>query len=268
MTFQTVLKAAEKFVMDNSPTILTSIGAAGTITTALVAGRGAYRVGMDASTQYHEELEARRSHGIEDLGHANLPTELLEPKHLIKTYWKEFIPAAIMGTASVTCIIMANRIGTRRTAAIAAAFKLSEELSEQYREKVAEALGKQKNEAVRADAAKEQMLKAPDSSMIVVAGSEVLFFDMWSGRWFKSEMETVRRAVNEINHQVNNHYFASLTEFYDKIGLGRTDISDQFGWNTDQLLEVTYDAVLMDDGRPAISIDYNKTPIRGYDRCQ
>lgn len=261
MTLKTILKATEKFAIDNSPGILTGLGVAGSVMTAVLTGRAAYRVGMDASTQYHET--------VNELGSdQDLPKELLEPRHLIKTYWKEFIPSAIAGTATITCIVMANQIGARRAAALTAAFKLSEELSEKYREKVVETVGKQKEELIRADAAKDQMVKAPDSSMIVVAGSEVLFFDMWSGRWFKSDMETVRKAVNDINYQVNNNYYASLTDFYNALGLPRTEFSDEFGWNTDQLLEVQFATVLMDDGRPAISIDYNRTPVRGYDRCQ
>lgn len=261
MTFRTILKASEKFVIDNSPGILTGLGVAGTITTAVLTGRAAFRVGMDASTQYHEALA--------DLGpDQDLPAELLEPKYLVRTYWKEFIPSGVASIATITSVIMANQIGSRRAAAIAAAFKLSEELSEKYREKVAETLTKHQDEKIRSDVAKEEMLKAPADGTIIIAGAEVLFFDMWSGRWFKNDMETVRKAVNDINHQVNNYMFASLTDFYEKIGLPKNEFSDEFGWNTDALLDVRYDAVLMDDGRPAISIDYNKTPIRGFDRCQ
>jgi len=257
MTFKTILRAVEKFVSDNSPGILTGLGIAGTITTAVLTGREAYLVGMDASTQYHEAVRENEP----------LPEHLLEIKHIVKTYWKEFIPAAVTGAATVTCIIAANHIGTRRTAAIAAAFKLSEQLTEEYKERVVKTLGVQKEEKMRSDLAGERMTRTGGGESIIIVGPEVVFYDELSGRFFKNEMENVRKAVNDINEKINNYFHASLTDFYESIGLTRTQFSDEVGWNTDELLAVTYSATLY-DGRPAISMSFNHTPIRGYDRCQ
>jgi len=258
VTLKMILQATEKFITDNSPGILTGLGVAGTVTTAVLAGRTAFQVGMDASTQYHEAVVENEP----------LPEHLLETKHLIKTYWKEFVPAAIVGSTTLTAIIMANRIGSRRAAAIAAAFKLSENLSEEYRERVVKTLGLKSEEKMRSDLAAEKMARTPGSDLILVAGSEVIFFDDFSGRYFTNNMEAVRKAVNDINYKVNNYYCASLSDFYELIGLDKTNASDEIGWNSDELLEVTYNAVMLRDGRPAIAIYYKKTPIRGYDRCQ
>jgi hypothetical protein len=246
---KTVLKAAEKFVTDNSPGILTGLGVAGTVTTAVLTGKAAY----SAALKIADERDA-------------FP---YEPsfKQKSEMVWKEFIPPAIAGVATITCIIAANQIGSRRAAAIAAAFKLSEQLSEEYKERVVKTLGLQKEEKMRSELAGEKIAQVPGAGMIVVAGSEVLFYDELSGRVFKGELEAVRKAVNEVNYKINNYYSASLTDFYEMIGLTRTEFSDEVGWNTDELLEVTYTATLF-EGKPAISISYNRTPIRGYDRCQ
>lgn len=259
MTLKTILKAAEKFVTDNSPGILTGLGIAGTATAAFLTGRAAYLVGMDASTQYHEAVKENEP----------LPEHLLEPKYIVKTYWKEFIPPTIVGTATITCIIAANHIGTRRTAAIAAAFKLSEQLTEEYKERVVKTLGAQKEEKMRSELASDRMVRTGGAETIIISGSEVLFYDEMSGRFFKSEMEKIRKAANDVNYKVNNYYCASLSDFYDLIGLGKTSFSDEVGWNTDELLEVKFAAtILPDDGRPAIAMSFNNVPIRGYDRCQ
>lgn len=259
MTLKTILKAAEKFVTDNSPGILTGLGVAGTITTAILTGRAAFRVGMDSSTQYHEALREGEP----------LPEHLLDKKYLVKTYWQEFIPPAIAGTASITCIIAANHIGTRRTAAIAAAFKLSEQLTEEYKDRVVKTLGAQKEEKMRSELAADRMSRTGGGETIIISGSEVLFYDEMSGRFFKGEMEKIRKAVNDVNYKVNNYYCASLSDFYDQIGLTKTSFSDEVGWNTDELLDVKFAAtILPDDGRPAIAMSFNNVPIRGYDRCQ
>lgn len=249
MTFKEVLRTAEKFVIDNSPGILTGLGVAGTVTTAILAGKAAYSSALVIESY-------RPTHADE-----------LTVKQQFEMTWKEYIPAAVALSTTITAIVMANHIGSRRAAAIAAAFKLSEKMSEEYREKIVQTLGKNKEEVVRTELAADRMAKTPGSEMIYIAGSEVVFFDELSGRYFKNEVESVKKAVNEINHQVNNFYCASLTEFYEKVGLPKTVFSDEVGWNTDSLLEVHYNATLMTDGRPAIGIAYNQTPIHGYDRC-
>lgn len=258
MTIKMLLATAEKFVVDNSPGILTGLGVAGAVTTVVLTGREAFRVGMDASTQYHEALKEGEP----------LPEHLLETGHLIKTYWKGFIPAGISGVATVTCIIAANHIGTRRTAAIAAAFRLSEKLTEEYKDRVVKALGVQKEEKMRSELTKDRMINAGGAENIIIVGTEVIFYDELSGRFFKNDMENVRKAVNDINHQVNNFYSASLTDFYEAIGLSPTSFSDDVGWNTDELLDIKFSPTLLDDGRPAIGISINTSPVRGYDRVQ
>jgi hypothetical protein len=250
MTIKRIFATAEKFVVDNSPGILTGLGVAGTITTAILAGKAGYSTALLLQTDWAKAGEQ--------------PTR----KQEIKMVWKEFIPTAISGVATITCIVAANHIGSRRTAAIAAAFKLSEQLTEEYKERVIKTLGAQKEEKMRSELAGDRMSRAGGAETIIITGSEVVFYDELSGRFFKNEMEKVRKAVNDINHQVNNNYYASLTDFYNLIGLNPTTFSDEVGWNSDELLDVTYSTTLLQDGRPAISMSINATPIRGFDRCQ
>lgn len=251
MTLKTILRAAERFVTDNSPGILTGFAVAGTVTTAVLTGKATYSATM--------EIEGQR-----DSDH---PHEFSN-KEIAHMVWREFIPPAIAGVATITCIIAANHIGTRRTAAIAAAFKLSEQLTEEYKERVVKTLGVQKEEKLRSELAGERMARTGGVETIIISGPESVFYDDLSGRFFKNEMEKIRKAVNDINHQVNNSYYASLSDFYDLIGLDRTTFSDGVGWNTDKLLDVQFAATMLSDGRPAISMSYTTAPIHGYDRCQ
>src|ERR1700743_590128 len=219
MTIKTVLKATEKFVTDNSPGILTGLAVAGTVTTVVLTGKAAYQVGGMVAV------------AIETQG----PDDTDPDQGLVKKYWKEFIPAAVTGAATITCIIAANRIGTRRTAAIAAAFKLSEQLADEYKERVVKTLGAQKEEKMRAELTQERMERTGGHDVVIIEGSEVLFYDELTGRFFKNEMTKVQAAVNEINYKINNYYHASLSDFYDKLGLSKTAVSDELGWNSDEL---------------------------------
>jgi hypothetical protein len=243
-----ILRAAEKFVIDNSPGILTGLGVAGAVTTAVLTGKAAWNSAIIVDREVASDY----------------PTA----KDKIALVWKEFIPPAAVGLVTVAAIIGANHVGTRRTAAITAAFKLSEQLNDDYKKKVLETLGIQKEEKLRSDLAAQKMAEnPPPQGMILVTGSNVLFLDELTGRYFENTMEKVERAVNEINHQVNNYHHASLSDFYYKIGLHPTVFSDDMGWNSDELLDVVYSPTMY-EGRPAIMIGYNNQPIKGFDRLQ
>lgn len=246
MNLKLIAKTAQKFVTDNSPAILTSFAVVGTVTTAVLAGKASFQ----ASKIIADEWDAK--------GMGN--------EEKIRLTWKLYIPAVVAGTTTVTCIIAANHIGSRRAAAIAAAFKLSEELATEYKERVVKTLGAKKEEDMRAQLAQDRMNRTTGGDTIIITGTDVLFYDQLTGRFFKNSMENVNKAVNEINHQINNFYHASLTEFYEKIGLTGTVFSDELGWNSDELLDVKFSATLLDD-KPAIGIEFRTTPIRGYDRC-
>lgn len=240
-----MIRGLGRVVSDNRAGILTGLGAAGAITTAIMTGRASYKAALL----------------IEGVG------GVADTKEGVQLVWREYVPAAITGVATVGAIIAANRVGARRAAAFTAAFKLSEEMSERYRDKVVEVVGRKTEEKVRAGVAEDRIARnpPPESTVILVSGSDVLFYDDYSDRYFKSDMESVRQAINEINHQINNCFYASLTDFYDKLGLDKTGISDELGWNSDELLEVDFAAVMYKN-KPAISISFNKTPINGYNR--
>lgn len=256
MTAKTILKAAEKFLIDNSPGILTGLGVAGTVTTAVLTGKAAYSSAL--------KIAAANEVSVGDMKGE------LETKEKFELVWKEFIPPAAVGVVTIAAIIGANQIGSRRAAAFAAAYKLSEQLNGDYKKKVLETLGVQKEEKMRADIAAEKMEKnPPPQNMLIVTGSNALFYDELSGRYFHNTMDAVQRAVNEINHQVNNYYCASLTEFYDRIGLESTRYSDDVGWNSDQLLDIQYSAIMLPgQTQSAIMLSYSEQPIKGYERCQ
>lgn len=55
--------------------------------------------------------------------------------------------------------------------------------------------------------------------------------------------------------------YAALNDFYNEIGLSNTDMGDELGWNLDDgLLEISYGAMVADDGRPCITLDYHVAP--------
>jgi len=259
MNLSRLAKQAEKFIVDNSPLILTAIGVTGTITTALFAGRASFKA---AEILAKEKQEARAV--------GKSATWDLDLRSKVDLTWKLYIPAVGTGVMTVACIVGANRIGTRRAAAMAAAYSLSEKAFSEYKEKVVEKIGDHKEQRLRDDLAQDRVDKNPVSKkeVIITGNGDVLCYDSITGRYFQSNVETLRKAQNDINHVILNDYYASLSDFYSLIGLASTPYSNEIGWNSNKLLELKFSTVLAEDGRPCVSMDYEVFPIREYFRIQ
>ncbi len=256
MTLTTILKQAEKFTTDHSPQILTGIGVAGTIFTAILTGKASVKA-------YHRVKYETMQRDLVD-GEPYEPTT----RDKVEWTWKLFVVPSTAGALTITSIILASQIGTRRAAAMAAAYAVSERAMSEYKEKVLEKLGENKERAIRDEVAQDRVRNNPvDENHVIVTGAgKVLCYEPYTGRYFMSDMETLKKAQNDLNYLVLNNYYASMSDFYDLIGLDRTKVSDDMGWNSDKLLELTFSTVLSDDDRPCMVMDYQVVPIRGYSR--
>lgn len=257
MDLKSILRTAQRFVLNNSPAIMTGIGVAGTITTAVLAGRASYSSALI--------IEAERLRLDEESTVPVNPRDLVSNREAFELVYKEFIPAALVGTVTILAILGANHVSTKRASALAAAFKISEEMAQEYREKVREKMGAKSEEMMRSEIAKERMERV-DTSHLIIDGSQVAFWDPWAGRAFVSTKELVQQAVNQINNQIQYNYCASLSDFYDILNLPRTKLSDEFGWNNDELLEPYFTGTLLSNGNPAIEMRFEIQPFRHFNR--
>ena len=246
-----LLKSAQNTISQHSPEILTGIGIAGMITTTVLAVKAtpkAIRLMEDAQYEKGDTLTAPEK---------------------VKTCWKCYIPAAVTGTVSITCLIGASSVSARRTAAFAAAYQISETAFTEYKDKVIETIGEKKEQTVRDKVDKDRIEKNPVSKneVIITEKGNTLCYDYHSGRYFKSDIERIRKAVNELNRTMLYNEYVSLNEFYDELGLEHTSIGDDLGWRLDGgLIDVTFGSQLTDDGTPCIVVNYDIAPKHGYSR--
>lgn len=251
MIFRDATKAIEKFTSDHATLILTGIGVAGTISTAVLTGK--------ATIKAIDHIEEKHQLSMDSF-------HKLDKKTILADSWKFYIPAVTTGSVTVGCIIAANRIGTSRAAAMAAAYTMSDKAFVEYKEKVKEHIGIGKEQKIKDDVAQQQVTNNPPSTTMVIQGIEQIVYDPMSGRYFASTMEEVKRAMNEVNYRINADGYATLSEFYDAVGLPQTELSHEVGWNRDKLMEITFSTVLTPESKPALSIDYRVLPIRDFHR--
>ena len=237
-------------IKKHSPEILTGIGIAGMITTTVMAVR--------ATPKALILIEERK----EEIG-----AEKLEAMDMVKTTWACYIPAAITGTLSVACLIGASSVNARRNAALATAYTLSESALKDYQGKVIEMFGEKKNEAVKDAVAKDKVEKNPvvTIEVIITEKGNTLCYDAISGRYFKSDIEKIKKAECELNRQMLDDMYVSLNDFYYEIGLDSVKLGDELGWNVDSgYIDLSFSSQLASDGTPCLVIDYSVAPRYDY----
>ena len=253
-----LLRDAQTLMSKHSPEILTGIGITGMITTVVLAVRATPKA-MELIDE-HKEGDSYKELGIE-----------LTPIQTVKVAWKPYIPAVISGTASIACLIGANSVHARRNAAIATAYKLSEAALVEYKDKVIETFGEKKEKTVREKIAEDRLEKNPvnNSQIFMTEKGNTLFMEPISGQYFRSDIEFIRKTVNELNESMLNSPFGylSVNDLYDALGLEQTSRGDDLGWCVSKgIVKFDIHAKVAKNGEPCIVIDYVNAPVYDYNR--
>lgn len=254
INFQRYFNDVKKVLTKYSPEILTGIGVAGMITTTILAVKATPEA-LDLIEEKKEKLEV----------------EELTKVETIKTAWKPYVPAVITGVTSIACITGASAKNYKRNAALATAYKISEEALSTYKEKVIETIGEKKEKVISEKVDKEKLEKNPVSKneVIITGRGAVLCYDILSDRYFESDMDTIQKAINRLNRDINYENYVSLSQFYDELGLKHTGVSDYLGWNLDMgLIDARFDSQIADDGRPCLVLDYGLRPQANFDNLR
>ena len=250
--FKGLINGIKKTMIRKSPEILVGIGIAGMITTTVLAVKATPK----ALDLIHEKKE-------------ELGVEKLTAGETVKTAWKCYIPAVATCALSTACIISSSTVHTKRNAAIAAAYELSQKALVDYKDAVIETIGEKKEQVVKEKIAEKRLKEDPVSKkeVILTGKGSTLCYESLSGRYFESDMESIKHAVNVLNAQMLDDMYVSLNDFYDLIGLSYTDMGEKLGWSIDDgLVETSFSAKTTDDGQLCLVLDYSTQPKYNFDR--
>lgn len=250
--FKTFVQNVQKTISKNSPQILMGIGITGMFTTVVLAVKATPK-----ALECIEETKAEQD-----------VTELTVVD-TVKSTWKCYVPAAVTGLASTACLLGSNSVNTRRTAALATAYKISEAALAEYKDKVVEVIGEKKEQQVREKVAKARLEGNPVSTHEIIYTNKggTLCYEPLTGRYFTSSADILHKAENEINRKLNYDWYVSLNEFFVEIGLEPSDLGNDLGWNSDMgLMKLDFYAQLTDKDEPCLVLDYNIKPKYEYSK--
>ena len=261
INFKNGMNTLKTKVSKNKPTIFTVVGIVGigvTVYTAVKATPKALEIKAEKEAEKYNEIAK---------DHTPTPEECkLTVVEQVKATWRLYLPSVVGGIASITCFIGANSISSKRIATMTTAYQLSETAYNRYKEEVVKTIGEEKAKTIQSNVNQQVLNENPASSkeIIFTSSGDTLIYEPLSGRYFKSDPDKIKNAVNQLNHNRLNDRDATIevNDFFEAVQLGTTDLGAMMGWYLeDGLLDVDFDAKVADDGKtPCLVVEYCKDP--------
>lgn len=235
-----------------SPIILTALGIAGVIGTSVLAVR--------ATPKALKLIKAKKD---------ELEEETLTPVELVQTTWKCYIPSALVGIGTITCIVGIGVMDKRNQAALTSAYAMLNESYKQYRQAAKRVYGEDADNKIHAEMAKDALVADncwgyqvynmdmdPDSERL-------LFYDLTTRKYFTTTMAAVLNAQYHVNRNISIRGDCSLNEYLSFLGVDGVENGDEMGWNITTMaedfdcywLDFDNEKTILEDGLECITID-------------
>lgn len=226
-----------------SPTILTILGAVGTVATTVVAVKAT------------PDALARKDAAQREKGGKKLT--ILE---IAKTEAPAYIPAAAIGVGTIGCIFGANLLNQRQQASLASAYAFLDQTYRKYRGKVKSLFGEAGDHMV--EKAVEQAEKDIEDDRPPWDEVQTFYFEPY-GQFFERTKEQVFQAEYHINRNLMLKGSVTVNEFLDFLDLEHITGGDSVGWNLYdgeafygyQWIDFNHRYFMTDDGFSVCAID-------------
>ena len=223
----------QRFVKRNASTILSVLGVAGVIATTITAVKATPK-----AMEFVKKAEEEKG-------------EKLSKWEKVNVAGVVYIPTALVGTATIACILGANLVSRRQQATLMSAYALLDHSYKDYKNKANELYGDGAGKQIREGIAKDKYAGDESSG----DDGKELFYDFYSGRYFESTKEHVMRAQYEVNRSLFVNYTVGLNEYYDLLGLEEKPEYEMLGWSCGQMEEMY--------GHPWIEFEHEEIILDG-----
>lgn len=141
-----------------------------------------------------------------------------------------YIPAVAIGAGTIFCIFGANALNKHQQARLMSAYALLSNYHKEYRYKLIELHGKEADIDIRNAMIRERCnYHQIDSD---VPDGKVIFYDEISGE----SVVRYEREIIDAEYHLNRNFvlrgYAPLNEFYEFLGLPKTEYGETVGWTT------------------------------------
>lgn len=214
------IKVLGKLGEKHLPTILTGVGVAGFIGTAIMAAKAAPKA--ESAVKKAEREKFGTEAYDEPYEKAPKLTVWEKTKVTAGYYW----PSVALGAASTACILSAHKIDLTRLASVTAAYQLSKKDFKELKDKIVEKDGKEKLEEYKSDVRQDRLMSA-DISRVKESGlGEMKFYEPMTRQFVKNDMWNVLNVLCEmIDDCHNSEGYVPLDDVLGKLGFDETPLS-------------------------------------------
>lgn len=257
----------------NSPAILTFLGISGMVTTVVIACEETPKAlqiieDIHSEIEYSEMLNSEGEITDEQLKKDIRDTYVDYGKDLIKTYF----PAFCMGAVSIGCIICSYNITNKRVAALATAYSITENAFNEYKGKVVETFGKNKEKKVREAIAQDKLQTNPVESTVVfeTGRGNTLILEPLTGRYYHGNIDDIYKAQDKVIKRIvgDHEMIDDVDHFFEEMGFyenaPKASLASLVGWNWEHLPDIRYRSGIATNGEPCLVIDYLTEPMPDY----
>ena len=241
----------QKSLKRAAPTILTCLSAVGmvlTIVTAVKATPKAMELLKEATAEKGEEL-----------------TKI----EVLKATAPAYVPTALFGVSTLSCMFGANILNRKQQASYISAYTLLDKSFRQYKDKVKEMYGDGADYSVRDEIIKEKS----DTLDLYFSDEKLVFYEEHCGEFFELSKEEVLLAEYHLNRNFILRGYTTLNEFYEFLGLPTTEIGEKLGWSCDVVcafygyswIDFCHEKHTLDDGLEYYVITFPFPPTLDYE---
>ena len=202
-----------KLCKENGATILTGLGVAGVVSTAVMTAKATPKA-LDILA---DKQEYKQEHYGEPLTRFEKLLAIIPP----------YLPAILMGTATTACMLGANQLNKVRQTELLAAYACLDASYKEYRNKVKDIFGEETARRVNFEMEKERFI----SEKYGDPAEKKLFYDEFSKRYFEMSIFEMLKATYDANRMYNVLGEMSLNQLYEYFNLAPTELGEGLGWN-------------------------------------
>lgn len=257
------MKKTGNILVKNAPHIFTGLAVGGVISTIALA----IKAQRDADDIYDEAVQEHIEHYELELSKdEEAEFDPFTLKQRLQMTWKCYIPTALSAATTIGFIIASDTVNTKRMTAISALYAASQKTIEEYKSAAKEIVGDRTSEKIRDKMAENALSNHPvDEALIADTGhGHTLCFDTMTARYFWSDANYIMASRNEFNARLLIDNQMSLNEWYDYINLDSCALGDYVGYQSNDLMQLSFSSRLASNGTPCLVLCYDNEPKLTY----
>ena len=244
-------KSIKKSLSKNKSKIYTGIGVGLLISSNITTAIATYK-----NADYMKKLKVAYKQGI--------ITKKEYALALLNNVGKYYIPSISSVLLGSGFVIASDKKDAAKYAALTTLYDHKDKCIDKIKNSIKEQYGERKLNKLNDDMASKELTnkEIPDNIIIYNDDTDSLFYETFSGRYFKMNVEKFKQLINDVNHRLLNEMFISINELYYELKLPYVDSGNLIGFNIDDgLIEYTMSAQLKDD-KPVIVVSFDNLTTR------